>query len=191
MDLPPADGCPLAPVQGKSWKATLAGEAESPRGPDDWLGWELWGNRAIRKGDWKLLWLHKPMGIADWELFNLREDPGETQDLASQHPEKVRELLALWDEYVKTNNVIMPDRHMFESLEDALPVRVPVSEGSIGRTDDQYQRLETNNPSSKPLPATLRIDKSIVPTFQLINKFVGYLIHRKARPSRTSRITPS
>lgn len=69
------------------------------------------------------------MGIADWELFNLREDPGETQDLASQLPEKVKELLALWDEYVTMNNVIIPNRHMFESLEDTLPVRVPVSEG--------------------------------------------------------------
>ena len=27
------------------------------------------------------------------------------------------------------NNVILPDRHLFESLEDLLPVRVPVSEG--------------------------------------------------------------
>jgi len=123
------NGREVAPMQGKSWKTTLAAEADSPRNSEDWLGWELWGNRAIRQGDWKLLWMHKPMGIADWELFNLRDDPGETQDLASQHPEKMKELLALWDEYVKTNNVIIPDRHMFETLEDALPVRVPVSEG--------------------------------------------------------------
>ncbi len=123
------NGREVAPLQGKSWKTTLAGETESPRDSEDWLGWELWGNRAIRKGDWKLLWLHKPMGTAGWELFNLREDLGETKNLASQYPDKVRELLALWDEYVKTNNVIIPDRHLFESLEDALPVRVPVSEG--------------------------------------------------------------
>jgi arylsulfatase len=123
------NGREVAPLQGKSWKPTLAGEGESPRGPEDWLGWELWGNRAIRKGDWKLLWLHKPMGIADWELYNLREDPGETRDLSGEHPEKRRELIALWDEYVKRNNVIIPDRHLFESLEDALPARVPVNEG--------------------------------------------------------------
>jgi arylsulfatase len=122
-------GREIAPMQGRSWVPTLAGKAESPRGPDNWLGWELWGNRAIRKGDWKLLWMHKPMGTADWELFNLKEDPGETRDLASEHPKKVRELLALWKEYVRTNNVILPDRHLFESLEDALPARVPVSEG--------------------------------------------------------------
>ncbi len=122
-------GREVAPLQGKSWKQTLAAEAESPRGPEDWLGWELWANRAIRQGDWKLLWLCKPMGIGDWELFNLREDPGEMQDLASEHPEKVRELSALWKEYVETNNVILPNRHWFQTLEDDLPPRVPVFEG--------------------------------------------------------------
>jgi arylsulfatase len=119
----------VEPPQGKTWKPMLAGEAESARGPEDWLGWELWANRAIRKGDWKLLWLHKPMGIADWQLYNLRTDPGETHDLSDQHPEKKKELLALWHEYVKTNNVILPNRHWFETLEDALPPRVRVFEG--------------------------------------------------------------
>ncbi len=122
-------GREVAPLQGKSWKQTLAGEADSPRGPEDWLGWELWANRAIRQGDWKLLWLHKPMGIGEWELFNLSEDPGETQDLASDHPQKVSELIALWDEYVETNHVILPNRHWFQTLEDDLPPRVPVFEG--------------------------------------------------------------
>ena len=59
----------------------------------------------------------------------MSDDPGEIQDLSNEHPAKKTELLALWDEYVKRNNVIIPDRHMFESLEDALPVRVPVNEG--------------------------------------------------------------
>jgi arylsulfatase A-like enzyme len=119
----------VAPIQGKSWLPMLSGWAESPRGPEDWLGWELWGNRAIRKGDWKILWMHKPMGIADWELFNLRTDPSESQDLSDKYPEKKTELLGLWDEYVRTNNVIIPDRHMFETWEDTLPLRVPVDEG--------------------------------------------------------------
>jgi arylsulfatase A-like enzyme len=122
-------GREVVPPQGKSWKAMLAGETESARGSEEWLGWELWGNRAIRKGNWKLMWLWKPMGIEDWELYDLSKDPGETQDVGDQYPEKKKELLALWDEYVKTNNVILPDRNWFESLEDTLPIRVPVSEG--------------------------------------------------------------
>ena len=69
------------------------------------------------------------MGTAEWELHNLREDPGEMLDVSDQHPQKKRELLALWDQYVNENGVIIPDRHLFESLEDQLPVRVPVNEG--------------------------------------------------------------
>jgi arylsulfatase len=123
------NGQELVPLQGKSWQPTLVGEANSPRGPEDWLGWEIWGNRAIRKGDWKLMWLHKPMGTGDWELYNIGTDPGETQDLSNEYPDKKNELLMLWDEYVETNNVIMPNRHWFETLEDVLPTRVEVVEG--------------------------------------------------------------
>ncbi len=32
----------------------LAGKTQSARTADDWLGWELFGNRAIRQGDWKI-----------------------------------------------------------------------------------------------------------------------------------------
>jgi arylsulfatase A-like enzyme len=122
-------GRKIQPIQGKSWKPMLAGKTKSPRSSSDWLGWELWGNRAIRQGDWKVVWQHKPHGIADWQLFNVRKDLSERQDLSSKYPAKKRELIALWDIYVKRNNVILPDRHMFETLEDDLPPRTRVSEG--------------------------------------------------------------
>jgi arylsulfatase A-like enzyme len=35
------------------------------------------------------------------EMFNLRDDPGETKDLAARHPEKVKELRARYDAYAK------------------------------------------------------------------------------------------
>lgn len=52
---------------------------------------------AVRKGDWKLL---IPSGrnasvdpdLAKCELYNLRQDPKESQDVASQNPEVVSEL---------------------------------------------------------------------------------------------------
>ncbi len=123
------NGHDIAPMQGKSWKATLAGDVKSPRGPEDWLGWELWGNRAIRKGNWKLLWLYKPMGTADWQLFDLSKDLAELDDLSDKNPEKKKELMAHWDEYVKTNNVILPNRHWFENLDELMPPSVEVFEG--------------------------------------------------------------
>jgi arylsulfatase A-like enzyme len=35
-----------------------------------------------------------------WQLYDLEQDPGETQDLAVKHPEKLDELVKHWDGYV-------------------------------------------------------------------------------------------
>ena len=40
----------------------------------------------------------------------------------------VGELLALWDEYVTTNGVVLGDRGPFESAEKAMPARVHESD---------------------------------------------------------------
>lgn len=44
---------------------------------------------AIRKGDWKLVYRHRTQEL---ELYNLREDIGERNNIADKHPAKVKEL---------------------------------------------------------------------------------------------------
>jgi arylsulfatase A-like enzyme len=122
-------GRELPALMGKSWGKVLAGEAESPRTDQDYLAWEIFGNRAVRQGDWKLRWEYRPLGKGDWELFNLVADPAERKDIAAEHPEKVKALLAIWDSYARANNVILPSRSLFETLEDQLPKRVPDDPG--------------------------------------------------------------
>ena len=117
------------PLIGKSWVDVLAGKKESPRSDKDSMAWEVFGNRAVRQGDWKLRWQYKPYGTEEWELFNLAEDVAERHDLAAEHPEKVKELLARWDEYAQENNVILPSRVVSEGLEKKLPDRYPVEAG--------------------------------------------------------------
>jgi len=123
------NGHELPPLIGKSWKKVLAGESESPRTQEDYISWELFGNRALRQGDWKLRWEIKPLGKSDWELFNLATDPAESRDLAAIYPDKVKSMLILWDDYVAKNNVILPSRSPFEGLYDQLPARFPVEAG--------------------------------------------------------------
>ena len=56
--------------------------------------------RAVRKGNWKLL-----VDGDDLLLFDLRADPGERRDLAAQRPDLVRQLrdlLAVWEKDVDT-----------------------------------------------------------------------------------------
>ena len=123
------EGREVPALMGKTWGPMLAGKAETPRTEQDYLAWEVFGNRAVRQGDWKIRWEYKPYGKGEWELFNLASDPVERKDLAAERPDKLKAMLALWDSYVKTNNVILPSRSMFETLEDKLPQRVPDDPG--------------------------------------------------------------
>jgi len=143
-------GREIAPVQGKSWVAMLAGTTQSPRTPDDWLGWELFGNRAIRQGDWKISWLYEPFGTEDWQLFNLAEDLGEQRDLSAKFPEKKKELIALWDQYVETNGVIIGNRSMLEGFRKGFPDakfeadNYPPVRGMEGMIQKQMMETEKN-----------------------------------------------
>jgi len=123
------DGRELPLLIGKSWVPVLSGKTDSPRTEKDYIAWEIFGNCALIQGDWKIRWEYKPLGKGEWELFNLASDPSERKDVAKEQPEKLAALLILWDKYVKDNNVIIPNRSIFETLDDALPKRVPVEAG--------------------------------------------------------------
>jgi arylsulfatase len=123
------DGQGLPALIGKSWGPVLAGQAESVRTDQDYMAWEIFGNRAVRQGDWKIRWEWKPFGKGEWELFNVAADPAERNDLARQRPDKLKSMLAVWDSYARANNVILPSRSAYEVMEHSLPDRVPDDPG--------------------------------------------------------------
>ena len=69
----------------------------------DALYWEHEGNRAVRVGDEKLV--AKGRNGA-WELYDLKADRTELNDLAEKKPERVKELAALWQAYAERTGVI-------------------------------------------------------------------------------------
>jgi arylsulfatase len=80
--VPPSPGTSLVPAFGKHGAVK-----------HEYLWWLHEDNRAIRVGDWKLV-----AAKGDpWELYDLAKDRGESQNLAAKHPDKVRELSALWE----------------------------------------------------------------------------------------------
>ncbi len=84
-----ASGHSIPPLPGKSLLPAFARDGSVTR---EAIWWEHEGNRAIRVGDEKLVAAKgKP-----WELYDLATDRTETRDLASQQPEKVRELAGHW-----------------------------------------------------------------------------------------------
>ena len=60
---------------------------------------------AVRKGDWKLLYR---MRTGTLELYNLKSDIGEQNNVAAEHPEKVKELAAAISTKLREWNSPMP-----------------------------------------------------------------------------------
>ena len=61
---------------------------------------------AIRMGDWKVI---KYLDDGQLELYNLRDDIGEAQDLAKKEPERARELGKELDDYLSSVNALKYD----------------------------------------------------------------------------------
>ncbi len=92
--------------QGSSLMPVWTQQASKVR---DWFGTELLGNRGLRHGNMKISWITKPLGNGTWELYDLAKDPGEVNDLAAEKPELLADMISLYDEYVRSNDVIFPE----------------------------------------------------------------------------------
>ncbi len=89
-----------APVDGHSVLTTLEGGAAPQR---DFLYWDYGHTRglykqALRQGDWKAV---RPGPGKPLELYDLRHDGAESQDVAARHPEVVERLERLFAKAVE------------------------------------------------------------------------------------------
>ncbi|MCZ6672808.1 MAG: hypothetical protein O7C75_07705 [Verrucomicrobia bacterium] len=55
-------------------------------------------HRAVRQGDWKLVWGASEMR---WELYNLKDDRSESRGLAVKQPERVASMASDWEAWWK------------------------------------------------------------------------------------------
>ena len=78
------------------------------------MSWELFSFRAVRRGDYKLLWLPKPFGPNEWQLYDLAQDPGELSDLSQQRPKLRDEMAETWEQYARETAVILPSVTPFD-----------------------------------------------------------------------------
>ncbi|MEM6534754.1 MAG: arylsulfatase [Pseudomonadota bacterium] len=70
------------------------------------VGIEVSGNSAYIKGDYKIRRVTLPHGDAEWRLFNVAADPGETNDLTATEPEIFADLLAGYEAYEREMGVV-------------------------------------------------------------------------------------
>ncbi|MDA8878031.1 arylsulfatase [Porticoccaceae bacterium] len=102
-------GAGVQNVSGKSLVGLLTGSVEQVRDSNETVGMEIWGKRGIIANGYKFVSSGKPNELVDWELYNLQADPGEQIDLAQLQPEVFNSMLKHWNDYVASNNVILPE----------------------------------------------------------------------------------
>ena len=87
------NGNKITPMEGRS----LVPAFDNKPIDREAIYWEHEGNRAVRKGKWKLVSRH-PGG---WELYDLEADRTELNNVAEKNPQKVEELKAMWESWAK------------------------------------------------------------------------------------------
>lgn len=108
----PFRGREVAPIKGRSWLPYLLGDTDHIHDANEVTGWELFGRMALRKGDYKALFIPKPHGPERWQLFDLAADPGETVDLAEREPDRLDAMIRDFQNYALQNQVIIQDASM-------------------------------------------------------------------------------
>ncbi|OHX64801.1 arylsulfatase [Flammeovirga pacifica] len=82
-----------APTDGISFLPTLMGQEQKESHP--YMYWELpvrGGRQAVRLNQWKGVKYNITKPNARLELYNLENDPEETEDVSAQYPEVVKEI---------------------------------------------------------------------------------------------------
>ena len=80
----------------------------NPKVPD-WLPPAV----SVHSGDWKLIRIFHggENGAHRWKLYNLRDDLGETNDLAASEPQRVAALDALIERFLSDTQAVVPVRN--------------------------------------------------------------------------------
>ena len=118
---------------GRSLVPLLNQTALSVYREDEPIGYELGGNAALFKGKYKILKNRGPIGDGAWHLYNLTDDPGETEDLKTDESEKFEAMMADYRQYVDDFNVVpVPDDYdqrrqvLFYGIKNRMPGIVPI-----------------------------------------------------------------
>ena len=100
----------VEPIVGKDFSSYLQGRAGPIHTASEPIGYEMGGSGALFKGDYKIVINKFEQNESEWHLFNIKTDPGEANDLAEAEPELLAEMLADYEKWAASNNVLpMPE----------------------------------------------------------------------------------
>lgn len=127
----PIDGKDLTPaLRGEPWErdAMFTYFPHQTQVPD-WLPPSI----SVHRGDWKLIRIFHfgEDGAHDYLLYNLKEDIGETNNLAAEHPDLVEELDALIEAHIQDCNAVVPKPNPNFDPEEFDPDAIGVQPGGL------------------------------------------------------------
>ncbi|MGH9306245.1 MAG: arylsulfatase [Acidimicrobiales bacterium] len=127
-----------SPIDGISFAYLLGGQGESQAGRHLTQHFEMFGSRAIYHEGWKAVTFHPVGPLYDdgldpnasfdddiWELYHVETDVSEIHDLALQHPDRLAELVDLWWEEARRNQVLPLDNRVLWALTHPKPDHRP------------------------------------------------------------------
>jgi arylsulfatase len=108
------EGNRIAPLEGTTLRPAFDDDTQE-RPP---MFWEHEGNAAVRMGKWKLVRRYP----SPWELYDMELDRTELNDLSAEHPDRVRDMAARYEEWAGRCGVI-PREKILELMrqQDAPP----------------------------------------------------------------------
>ena len=95
-------------MTGKSIVPILTRDAETVRTDVDVTVFFQAHHAGLWQGNWKLVNVKAPFDEKNFELFDLKADPGETNDLSVQFPDKRTELITLWRTERRRLGILLP-----------------------------------------------------------------------------------
>ncbi len=98
-------GRPVLPMTGRDLSSVIRGEAERVYTEDEAIGYELTGHGVLFQGDYKLVKNLAPLGDGQWRLFDIVKDPGETNDLKNDMPERFKQMISAYAQFTIENRV--------------------------------------------------------------------------------------
>ena len=87
-------GPELTPLEGHSFRRVIENGGWIRPAP---IYWEHEGNRAVRLGDWKLV----SEGNTGWELYDVKSDRTELNDLAAGNPEVLERMSQMYEDWAE------------------------------------------------------------------------------------------
>ena len=98
----------LYPLRGNSIMPLATGNATAVHTDDYIFGLEHENYAMLRKGDWKITNITRPLDTANFELYNLADDLAEVNNLKVTEPEIYEELLGEWMKFSEGIKVQVP-----------------------------------------------------------------------------------